>query len=233
MRAGFVFWTALLLAALVFPGAVVAEETIVDESSGVLTNKPWPLGIPANGRDLVTSHECAHCHGQDGRASQDDRPNLAGQNREYLIKQLLDFQATAASGFWPARIQRLMNPHAMGLSHQQIADAAAFFSSLECRGSRYKPVSAPVKPEIASRCESCHGRDGAAPLSPSIPRLAGQNREYLVKQIDLFKNHPHGVQLVAAGGASRGNPMMEPQAWPLTTDEIQHLAAYFSSRHCW
>lgn len=231
MRAVLALLPALFAAAFGLTGTVMADETVIDETSAVLANKPWPLGIPANGRDLTVSHECVRCHGHDGRAGQDDRPNLAGQNREYLIKQLIDFQANADNSFWPVRIQRLMSPHAKGLSPQQISDVAAYFSSLDCRGSRYKPISEPVKPEVAVRCESCHGKNGASPISPSIPRLAGQNRAYLIHQIDLFKNHVHGVQ--AGSEATRGHLIMDPQARPLTSSEVEQLAAYFSSRHCW
>lgn len=36
--------------------------------------------------------ECIACHGEDGIAKDKDVPHLAGQNVDYLIKQMHDFQ---------------------------------------------------------------------------------------------------------------------------------------------
>jgi cytochrome c553 len=49
------------------------------------------------------------------------------------------------------------------------------------------------------------------------PNLAGQKEGYLVKQLKAFRD---GV---------RTDPMMSPMAKPLTDDDIENLAAYFSS----
>jgi len=39
----------------------------------------------------------------------------------------------------------------------------------------------------ADSCNACHGDDGATPVLPAYPRLAGQNADYLFKQLDDFK----------------------------------------------
>lgn len=207
-----------------------AEQDTVEEST-VVAGKSWPLGRPANGRDLIISNRCERCHGLEGRAEQDDRPNLAGQSQNYLVKQLLDFKAGAAASIWPGRIQRLMSPHAKELDDQQVADVAAYYSSRECLGSLRKPIVAPPRPKIAARCEACHGPGGAAPQSPSLPRLAGQNLAYLVNQIGQFKDHAHGLP-VSASGQFRGHPLMDHEAKPLSDKEIRGLAAYFSASRC-
>ena len=66
-------------------------------------------------------------------------------------------------------------------------------------------------------CAACHGADGNAP-NPVWPNLAGQNAQYLVKQLKDFKS------------GARKNPLMSPQAMPLSDQDMENLAAYFSSQ---
>ena len=48
------------------------------------------VGCAAEVRDLI--QECAYCHGDAGIAKDMDVPHLAGQQREYLYKQLVAFR---------------------------------------------------------------------------------------------------------------------------------------------
>jgi cytochrome c553 len=68
----------------------------------------------------------------------------------------------------------------------------------------------------AASCAGCHGPEGVS-SNPMWPNLAGQKEGYLVKQLKAFRD---GV---------RTDPMMSPMAKPLTDDDIENLAAYFSS----
>lgn len=66
-------------------------------------------------------------------------------------------------------------------------------------------------------CAACHGSDGNS-MSPTFPKLAGQNASYIVKQLHDFKS------------GARQNPIMQPQASGLSDQDIEDLAAYFSSQ---
>ncbi len=66
-------------------------------------------------------------------------------------------------------------------------------------------------------CAACHGADGNA-TNPVWPKLAGQNAQYLVKQLKDFKS------------GARKNPIMSPQAMPLSVQDMENLAAYFASQ---
>jgi cytochrome c553 len=68
----------------------------------------------------------------------------------------------------------------------------------------------------AAVCAACHGVNGISP-SPLWPNLAGQKDLYLVKQLKAFRD------------GTRTDPLMSPQAKPLTDSEIENIAAYFSS----
>ena len=69
-------------------------------------------------------------------------------------------------------------------------------------------------------CSSCHGVTGNS-VSPAFPKLAGQQREYLVAQLAEFKSH------------SRSNPAGTQYMWGfsnLSPGQVQGLADYFSSQ---
>ncbi|WP_246128717.1 c-type cytochrome [Pleionea sediminis] len=65
-------------------------------------------------------------------------------------------------------------------------------------------------------CASCHGKDGVG-ISDDYPNLAGQKETYLVAQMKAFRD------------GDRKNMIMMPMAKPLSDDDIENLAAYYSS----
>lgn len=67
---------------------------------------------------------CAVCHGVDGIAKNPDAPNLAGNNASYIIRQLRAFQSGA-------RQHEQMTIVAQSLSEEDVADLAAWYSSLK------------------------------------------------------------------------------------------------------
>jgi cytochrome c553 len=67
---------------------------------------------------------CAVCHGLNGLAKNPDAPNLAGDNANYLIKQLKAFKSGE-------RKNDQMSIIAEGLSDDEIANLAAWYSSLK------------------------------------------------------------------------------------------------------
>lgn len=68
----------------------------------------------------------------------------------------------------------------------------------------------------AALCAACHGPDGIS-TNDLWPNLAGQKFGYLVKQLKALRD------------GTRTDPMMSPMAAPLTDEDIDNLAAYFSS----
>jgi cytochrome c553 len=69
------------------------------------------------------SQACAACHGADGNTpTGPDFPRLAGQHYDYLLKSLRDYKSGA-------RKNPIMGGQVGGLSAQDMADLAAYFSS--------------------------------------------------------------------------------------------------------
>jgi cytochrome c len=52
--------------------------------------------VAVDGAELYRRHGCPLCHGIDGRQPpRDNYPRLAGQNRGYLVRQMLDIRSGA------------------------------------------------------------------------------------------------------------------------------------------
>ncbi len=74
------------------------------------------------------------------------------------------------------------------------------------------------KAKAAQVCAACHGADGVKPTAPDQPILAGQYNDYLVKALQDYKS------------GKRANPIMKAFAGPLSRQEMEDLAAWFSSQ---
>jgi cytochrome c553 len=68
-------------------------------------------------------------------------------------------------------------------------------------------------------CAACHGADGAKPVAPENPILAGQYSDYIVKALSDYKS------------GKRANPVMKGFAEPLSKKDIEDVAAWFSTQH--
>ena len=69
--------------------------------------------------------------------------------------------------------------------------------------------------EKSRTCAACHGADGNS-VTADFPKLAGQYTDYLVKAMNDYKS------------GKRKNPIMGPQAAPLSQRDMEDLAAYYS-----
>lgn len=70
---------------------------------------------------------------------------------------------------------------------------------------------------LSATCVACHGTDGNS-ANPIWPSLAGQHEAYLVRQIKLFRS------------GARENALMAPMVSNLSDQDVEDLAAYFSSQ---
>ena len=93
-------------------------------------------------------------------------------------------------------------------------------SSIERSRSLANP-NTPAKTMAAQVCSNCHGLDGNS-ISPNFPKLAEQQQEYIIAQLNQFRNHrredPPGF--IYMWGISRS----------LTDDQIKGLAAHFAAQ---
>jgi len=76
------------------------------------------------------------------------------------------------------------------------------------------PVAGKAK---AGQCAACHGPDGNS-VNPEWPKLAGQHADYLVKQLQFFKD------------GERENTTMKPMASVLDAQGREDVAAFYASQ---
>lgn len=76
----------------------------------------------------------------------------------------------------------------------------------------------------SAACGACHGSDGNSMIDMN-PKLAGQHADYLVKQLKEFK-----LASQTNGEEGRNNAVMNGMAAPLSEQDMQDIAAYFSSQ---
>jgi len=74
------------------------------------------------------------------------------------------------------------------------------------------------KQKASQVCVACHGADGNKPSAPDQPVLAGQYYDYLVRALSDYKN------------GRRTNPIMKGFAAQLSKQDIEDVAAWFSSQ---
>ena len=171
--------------------------------------------------DAVPTQSCAPCHGENGVSQVPMFPNLAGQQADYLKKQLSDF----ASG------RRKSDVMVTALAEIRASD----FPALAEYYSAQKPASVKVEPTalIAEGrklfhegneatglppCSSCHLDAGEG--SGRYPRVATQNAAYVLQQLHDFN--------AGTRHNDRGRPMREV-ARLLTEDQMKALAEYLSA----
>ena len=91
----------------------------------VLPNFVSAAGDAAAGK--AKSAICATCHGANGIAIAPIYPNLKGQKGPYLVGSLKAYKSGQRQGGMAA----IMKPQAMGLSDKDMADLAAYYSSMK------------------------------------------------------------------------------------------------------
>jgi cytochrome c553 len=92
-------------------------------------------------------------------------------------------------------------------------------ATLEAGGNAAKgKARAVTKAGNQETCASCHGPDGAKPVAPENPILAGQYSDYIVKALLDYKS------------GKRKNAVMNGVAAELSRQDIEDLAAWFSSQ---
>jgi cytochrome c553 len=132
---------------------------------------------------------CLACHGEKGQSENPEVPSLGGQNAPYALIQLYLFREKQ-------RAVEIMNEMTQGFTDDDLRAFSDFIAKLP-------PPQVPADAGDAARvqngralitqhrCNSCHGLDLAG--RESIPRIADQREDYLVKTLREYKyNTRHG-----------------------------------------
>lgn len=137
---------------------------------------------------LKIYRECAACHMPEGWGlSAGGVPQVAGQHRKVVIKQLADTRAGN-------RDNVLMVPYASVEAiggAQAVADVAGYIDTLEISVENGKGPGKDL--ELGERlyrenCARCHGEAGEGDDERYMPRIQAQHYNYLVRQFEWIRD---------------------------------------------
>jgi len=168
---------------------------------------------------------CAACHGADGNRLTPMWPKLAGQHQEYMVLQMQAFKDGKLRN--DPSMLGMMAP----LSVQDMKNVAAFFAvqervigkastktlkrgeSIYRGGDQEKKISA---------CIACHGPKGTGNAQAGFPSLSGQQKAYVVKQLQDYKS---GARLTDV------NHIMRDISSNMELADMEAVANYISGLH--
>ena len=157
---------------------------------------------------------CASCHGPDGNATVAGTPSIAGQPNFFTHWQLIKYRDGR-------RKDPQMSVPAQDLTDADMANLAAFYATQRPRprGSKTEPARVAEGRRLAQvhHCTSCHRPDLSG--QQQVPRLAGQDFDYLLKLLRSFK----------ARTASDLDGLMTMSAQPLGEEDIVNLVHFLAS----
>jgi len=169
---------------------------------------------------------CINCHGVDGNSESPMIPRLAGQQADYVERQLMAYREQSRTN---AAARNYMWGMAHMLSDDEIKQTAAWFArqkpqpaatthadELVRRGDAAFHNGLPSKDVPA--CAACHGANGEG--GPIAPRVAGQHENYLKVQLKVMATDERPAATAMQGFAKH-----------LDQADIDALSAYLSGLH--
>jgi len=150
---------------------------------------------------------CNTCHGADGVPKSAGAPIIWGQQENYLLKQMHDFQSGD-------RDSEVMTWMATALSPSEVGPAAAYFAKKNW-SARSAGAAATSPPAVVAVCQVCHQQNLVGGVA--APRLAGQSYEYLVEAMRRY-----------AGGERKNNADMMKIMQAISPADRETMARYIS-----
>jgi cytochrome c553 len=171
-----------------------------------------------NGRRLF-KHYCVTCHGPEGwGVAGSGYPEIAGQLKDVIIKQLADFRAGNRDN---PIMRAFSSPRSLG-GPQEIADVAAYVASLPMSPRNEKGFTLRIeegKKLYKELCADCHGDRGEGDPKRHAPRLQGQHYSYLMRQFNWIRN----------GYRRNANKKMVEQIQDMTPSQQVAIMSYLSN----
>jgi cytochrome c553 len=166
---------------------------------------PPPFGDPAAGEPL--SANCGGCHGAHGISHDSDVPNLAAQDAQYLVSAIKAYRERE-------RQQQDMHKFLANVSEEGIENIAAYYSVQRSQPAEAKAIS---MKELANKCDRCHGPGMENPMM-IIPKIRGQNKAYLVKALNDYRDN------------ERGSSPMHKMSLPYSEAVIDSIATWYANQ---
>jgi len=171
--------TALLISGMAFGSP---REAAMEEYEAALKLTP----NLENGKKVYKV--CAVCHAPEGWGLENGAyPQVAGQLRTVIIKQLADIRARNRDN---PTMRPFTSVSLLG-GAQELADVAAYISKLPMTPENGKGPGDDL--ELGKRlyeenCTECHGDNGEGHVEDHIPAIYAQHYRYLVRQFEWIKS---------------------------------------------
>lgn len=161
---------------------------------------------------------CAACHLLEGWGMKNGTfPQLAGQHKNVLIKQLADIRALN-------RDNPTMYPFALPESigdEQAIADVTDYIAKLPMNPDNGKGDGtnlAKGEELYKKNCPQCHGDNGEGSAEKFYPKIQGQHYAYMLRQFEWIRD----------GKRRNANPDMVKQIAEFSDDDMRAVIDYTS-----
>lgn len=174
--------------------------------------------------DLVKGQEtyggvCIACHGEAGKSMLPENPVLAQQHPEYLVKQLSEYKDGKRADPIMLGMAAMLSDEDMKnvsayLAQQKAEPGAATDKDLAALGE--KIYRGGIQDRNIASCAGCHSPNGAG-IPAQYPRLSGQHAQYVVTQLNHFRD-----------GTRANNQQMTDVAAKLNDKEIKALGEYIA-----
>lgn len=139
-------------------------------------------------RGRLIYEDCAICHMPEGWGTPNGAyPQLAGQHRSVVIKQLADIRAKNRDN--PSMYPFSIAEEIGGV--QSIADVAVYIENLKMTTATGKGSGEDLaygEQLYQEHCRDCHGEKGEGREDSAYPRLQGQHYLYLLRQMSWIQS---------------------------------------------
>lgn len=172
------------------------------------------LVVPLHAQSVEEKAQiCAGCHGENGKPIDKTIPNIWGQQTGYLYIQLRDFKRGD-------RKSEIMQPIASVFERNDMLAIADYFSK-----KPWPDLGQPrASKDVAKRAQTANGSIGCTGChreqfqgDSTVPRLAGQGRDYLAQTMADFRTRARG-----------NNPGMSDLMIATPADDLTALAEYLA-----
>ena len=202
---------------LAVAGSALAEApTTWNEAGGEKDEAMLLTPDMENGLDVY--EVCAACHLTEGWGTKEGTfPQLAGQHRDVLIKQLADIRGKN-------RDNPTMYPFALPESigdAQALADVTAYIETLPMNPDNGVGPGDNLehgKKLFDDNCVKCHGDHGQGDEGKFYPRLEGQHYNYMLRQFEWIRD----------GKRRNANPDMVKQIEGFSNEDMIAVIDYTS-----
>lgn len=158
---------------------------------------------------------CDACHGEKGIPSDPTMPVIWGQHQAYLARQLGEFKlGNRTNEPMLALIRNMPDAEIAALAEHFAQKPWPKLNQRSASDTETKRAQAAI---VTGQCVACHGILGRG--DSLNPRIAGQNRSYILKTLQEFKSKARGT-----------NPWMSDILAPLEPDDLEALAAFMAGR---